>query len=268
LTPEEQRLFSDLSESEQSSLISASNVPSEQGFTEKVVANMKRILGSIKRERITNPLKAVAKVVPGPRNLNTGGSGMVVGVDNSGHPIILTAGHVYPGRNRMWIQLADRGFWADRVDTKFTGKRDRFGNYIDLSTGNDVSIFRSVSPQKNTPYVPIAGTDHELLTSHNNAYRITYRGLGKLTRAPLQLTNVFDGRLAYFAKDTTPVGGPVKGDSGGPVVHEGKVVGVVSTSQFEHGTGGGYVSFRSAIDILNRNNLGYLIGNLFQVLLK
>ena len=188
----------------------------------------------IEEERRRNPILASVRIPSG------GGSGTIIGVDKEGYPIVLTAGHLggatRPGYQER-IQLTDGRQFKGTV---IGGLRDYSGS------GNDFSLIKINSKVPDIPYVPVAGEAHEI-NQGDPALRIGCPGCGKFKQSKTVIGRIGSGTIRV----TDRIYG---GESGGGLFHNGRVVGVVSTT-------GDYTGTARIRGVLTKYGYDYLIVN-------
>lgn len=217
LTPDQQEFF-DKEINPQGKEQLAATITISDGKVD--ASELQRVVERIRiqeEERRKNPPLASVRIPSG------GGSGTIIGVDQNGRPVVLTAGHLggatSPG-SRERVQMADgRQFYATVI-----------GGYSDYGgSGWDVAIMVGDQVIDKVPYVPVAPESH-IVNRGDLAVRIGCPGCGDF-----KITNTRVGSVGNIIGHGTSEG-IIGGESGGGLFHNGRLIGVVSTGGYYSGT--------------------------------
>jgi hypothetical protein len=167
------------------------------------------------------------------------GSGTIIGYDDKGYAIVLTAGHLRsassPG-NQQEILFSD--------GTKYRATTISGVDNTDIQ--QDISILR-INEKKILPYISLAPGDIKI-EKYTNAISL---GPGPGDFGPTQL-KVYEGNDFIIGKTKLP-----RGTSGGSIIQNGKIIGIVVQNELN----GGVVDIIKIKDInnfLRKNGYGYL----------
>lgn len=236
LTPENQKFFDeDINPQTKEQIASVLR----QNNGKEAVAALDRKLGELRIEednRRKNPPLASVRVHGG------GGSGTIIGVDEKdGKPIILTAGHL-GGATRAGYRYSNNIDLADGRSVSGTS----LGGYSDYGgSGNDYALIKLDQPIDKVPYVPVAGESH-VVNKGDPALRIGCPSCGPFKQTQTRVGSV--GNIIRHGTNEQIIGG----ESGGGLFHQGRLIGVVSTTGYYTGTA-------PIRNFLRQQGYGYLI---------
>jgi hypothetical protein len=220
------------------------------------------------RRRLQNPLMASVRIRAAVGRQPVGGSGVIVGTTKDGYPIVYTAAHVLTAGEKG--RKITRGMKVDvELPRQYPypgGGTIRSGRVIDAKLrgsgeDGDVAIIQLEDKIPNIPYIPIA-SESQVLKKGDIVQRIGCPNCGPFQKSNVRITAVSSAEGQIETK-----GRVIQGESGGPLIKNGRVFGVTSIgfnfvdkiTREKSDFSGGYTSTSELRDIAKRNNLGHLI---------
>jgi len=189
-----------------------------------------------------NPVKASFRMyVPG-----SGGSGTIIGVDKEGYPIAITAGHIATrAGTSATLQFSDGSKLSGTVIGGEYNQNER-----------DYCIIRVNTKIPGIAYVPVASADRDIKVG-DTVMRIGTPNLGAFRYTSSVISTVGGSGRMLGTQDR--IGGPIPGESGGGLFSNGRLVGIVSVTNYKGW--GGYAPTSVIREALTRYGYGNLISS-------